>query len=99
MAPSSRSSNSIELDHYGRRSADYAWQLTLAAGAILVRSFIRNPICELRGNYRYQALNLPLGSFVHSRALTLCLLYFSSALAPPGSQTSIMGLVTIPVKY
>ncbi|KAH9026283.1 DER1-domain-containing protein [Lactarius deliciosus] len=75
-----RSSNSMELDHYGRRSADYAWQLILAAGAIL-------------------ALNLPLGSFVHSRALTLCLLYLSSSLAPAGSQSSIMGLITLPVKY
>jgi len=75
-----RSSNSIELDQYERKSADYAWQLILAAGAIV-------------------ALNLPLGSSVHSRALTLCLLYLSSALAPPGSQSSIMGLITIPVKY
>jgi len=75
-----RSSNALELDRYPRRSPDYAWQLTLAAGAIL-------------------ALNLPLGSYVHSRALTLCLLYLSSALAPAGSQTSLMGLITLPVQY
>ena len=89
----------MELDQYERRSADYAWQLILASGAILVRSFIRNLILEPRGNYGCQALNLPLGSFVHTRALTLCLLYLSSALAPPGAQSSIMGLITIPVKY
>ncbi|KAI0305202.1 DER1-domain-containing protein [Multifurca ochricompacta] len=59
-----RSSNTLELERYPRRSPDYAWQLTLAAGAIL-------------------ALNLPLGSFVHSRALT----------------SSLMGLITIPAKY
>ncbi|KAI0253019.1 DER1-domain-containing protein [Lactifluus subvellereus] len=75
-----RSSNSLELDRYSRRSPDYAWQLILAAGAIL-------------------ALNLPLGSFVHSRALTVCLLYLSSVLAPAGTQTSLMGLITIPIQY
>jgi len=31
-----RSSNALELDRYSRRSPDYAWQLTLAAGAIIV---------------------------------------------------------------
>jgi len=75
-----RSSNALEFDHYSRRSPDYAWQLTLAAGAIL-------------------ALNIPLGSFVHSRALTLCILYLSSSLAPAGSQTSLMGLITLPMQY
>jgi Derlin-2/3 len=75
-----RSSNSLELNQYERRSADYAWQLILATGSIM-------------------ALNLPLGSPVHSRALTLCLLYLSSALAPSGAQSSIMGLINIPVKY
>jgi len=30
-------SNTLELGHYSRRSSDYAWQLSLAAGAILVR--------------------------------------------------------------
>jgi len=75
-----RSSNALELDQYPRKSPDYAWHLTLAAGAIL-------------------ALNIPLGSYVHSRALTLCLLYLSSALAPAGSQTSLMGIITIPMQY
>ncbi|VDB92350.1 unnamed protein product [Peniophora sp. CBMAI 1063] len=44
-------------------------------------------------------LNLPLGSFVHNRPLTLCLTYLSSALAPPGAQTSLFGLITLPVAY
>jgi len=73
-------SNTLELEHYSRRSPDYAWQLTLAAGAIL-------------------ALNLPLGSFVHSRALTICIVYLYSALAPAGAQTSLMGLITLPIQY
>jgi len=73
-------SNTLEFGHYSRRSPDYAWQLTLAAGAIL-------------------ALNLPLGSFVHSRALTICILYLNSALAPAGTQTSLMGLITLPIQY
>jgi len=75
-----RNSNALELDHYPRRSPDYAWQLSIAAGAILT-------------------LNLPFGSFVHSRALTLCILYLSSALAPAGSQTSLMGIITLPMQY
>lgn len=97
MALSSRSSNSIELDHYERRSADYAWQLILAAGGILVRIYVISySNSAVTSN---QALNLPLGSFVFTRALTMCLLYLSSALAPAGSQSSIMGLITIPVTY
>jgi len=75
-----RSSASLELDHYPWKSPDYAWQLTLAAGAIL-------------------AANLPLGTYLHSRALTLCILYLSSALAPAGTQTSFMGLITFPIEY
>ncbi|KAI0777205.1 DER1-domain-containing protein [Trametes elegans] len=44
-------------------------------------------------------LNIPLGSFVHTRALLLALTYVSSRLAPPGSQTSFFGLVTFPLVY
>ncbi|KAA1478160.1 DER1-domain-containing protein [Dentipellis sp. KUC8613] len=75
-----RNSDQLESGTFAGRSADYAWQLILAAGGIL-------------------ALNIPLQSFVHTRALLLCLTYLSSALAPAGSQTSIFGLVTVPVKY
>ncbi|KAF8234956.1 DER1-domain-containing protein [Tricholoma matsutake] len=41
----------------------------------------------------------PLSSVVFTRPLLLCLTYLSSALAPLGAQTSLMGLVTLPVKY
>lgn len=44
-------------------------------------------------------MNLPLGSFVHTRPLLLALTYVSSRLAPPGTQTSIFGLVSIPLQY
>ncbi|KAI0371280.1 hypothetical protein BV20DRAFT_942331, partial [Pilatotrama ljubarskyi] len=45
------------------------------------------------------ALNIPLRTFVHTRALLLALTYVSSRLAPPGSQTSFFGLVTFPIIY
>jgi len=45
------------------------------------------------------ALNVPISSYLHSRPLTICLTYLSASLAPPGSQTSIMGLISIPVVY
>ncbi|KAF9226274.1 DER1-domain-containing protein [Gyrodon lividus] len=44
-------------------------------------------------------LNRPLGSVVHNRALLHTLTYLMCALSPPGAQTSVMGLFTIPVKY
>ncbi|KAH8101787.1 DER1-domain-containing protein [Cristinia sonorae] len=45
------------------------------------------------------ALNIPLQSHVLSRPLLICLVYLSSRLLPPGTQTSIFGLVTIPITY
>ncbi|KAI0044304.1 DER1-domain-containing protein [Auriscalpium vulgare] len=45
------------------------------------------------------ALNVPLQTYVHHRALIVCLTYLSSALAPPGTTSSIMGMVTIPIQY
>ncbi|KAK7676340.1 hypothetical protein QCA50_020681 [Cerrena zonata] len=45
------------------------------------------------------AMNLPLGSFVHTRPLLLALTYVSARLAPPGTQTSIFGLISIPLQY
>lgn len=36
---------------------------------------------------------------IFGRPLLLCLTYLSSALAPLGAQTSLMGLVTFPVSY
>ncbi|KZT00662.1 DER1-domain-containing protein [Laetiporus sulphureus 93-53] len=44
-------------------------------------------------------LNIPLHSFVHTRPLLLALTYLSSRLAPPGSQTSLFGLISFPVVY
>ncbi|KAI0674563.1 hypothetical protein C8Q78DRAFT_603804 [Trametes maxima] len=45
------------------------------------------------------ALNIPLRSYVHFRALLIALTYVSSRLAPPGSQTSFFGLITFPLIY
>ncbi|KAI6007870.1 Der1-like family-domain-containing protein [Pisolithus marmoratus] len=43
--------------------------------------------------------NRPLGSYSHSRPLLHTIIYLSCALAPPGTQNSIMGLITLPVTY
>ncbi|RDB14656.1 Derlin-2 [Hypsizygus marmoreus] len=45
------------------------------------------------------ALTTPLSAFIFTRPLLLCLTYLSSALAPLGAQTSLMGLITFPVAY
>jgi len=75
-----QNSNQLESRSYPQRSADYAWQLLMASGAIL-------------------ALNVPLSSFLHNRPLLLCLTYLSGSLAPPGTQSSLMGLISFPVVY
>jgi Derlin-2/3 len=46
-----------------------------------------------------QALNVPLSSYTHTRPLLLTLTYLSSVLAPPGTQTNLMGLITFPIMY
>ncbi|KAJ7746483.1 Der1-like family-domain-containing protein [Mycena maculata] len=43
--------------------------------------------------------SIPVQPYIFFRPLLLCLAYVSSALAPVGAQTSIMGLVTLPVTY
>jgi len=43
--------------------------------------------------------NIPLRTFVHLRPLLVTLTYLSSRLAPPGAQTSLMGLITFPIIY
>ncbi|KAJ7484322.1 Der1-like family-domain-containing protein [Mycena latifolia] len=43
--------------------------------------------------------SIPIGSLVFFRPLVTCIAYVSSALAPVGAQTSIMGLVHLPIKY
>ncbi|KAL0564469.1 hypothetical protein V5O48_017579 [Marasmius crinis-equi] len=45
------------------------------------------------------ATSYPVKSFLFFRPLLLCVTYVSSYLAPPGSQTSLFGLITFPVKY
>ncbi len=52
------------------------------------------PIAVMR-----QALNIPLRTFVHTRALLIALTYVSSSLAPAGTQTSFFGLLTINAKF
>ncbi|KAF8632163.1 hypothetical protein AX17_004904 [Amanita inopinata Kibby_2008] len=42
---------------------------------------------------------LPLRAYIFARPLLVALTYLSSVLAPPGTQTSLMGLLTLPVKY
>jgi Derlin-2/3 len=44
-------------------------------------------------------MNLPLRSFIHTRPLIHALNYISCALAPPGSQTSLFGILSLPVAY
>lgn len=44
-------------------------------------------------------MNIPLQTLLHSRPLLICLVYLSSRLAPPLTQTSIFGLVTIPITW
>ncbi|KAJ7868635.1 DER1-domain-containing protein, partial [Mycena olivaceomarginata] len=43
--------------------------------------------------------SIPVGSMIFFRPFLLCIAYIGSALAPPGAMTSIMGLITLPVKY
>ncbi|KAF9486193.1 DER1-domain-containing protein [Pholiota conissans] len=45
------------------------------------------------------AASLPLNGMLFFRPLLICLVYLYSSLAPPGAQTSIMGLVTIPIVF
>lgn len=47
----------------------------------------------------FKTLNIPLKSFVHGRPLLLALTYLTSKLAPAGSQTSLFGLISLPVAY
>jgi len=47
----------------------------------------------------FQALNIPLGTFIHTRALMVAITYVSGQLSPPGTQTSLWGLLSFPVRY
>lgn len=50
-------------------------------------------------NFHSQALNIPLRSFIHTRALVVAISYVSGQLSPPGTQTSLWGLISFPVRY
>ncbi|KAJ7199237.1 Der1-like family-domain-containing protein [Mycena pura] len=43
--------------------------------------------------------SIPVKSFVFFRPLLLCIAYVDSALAPPGAQTSLLGLVRLPIRF
>ncbi|KAE9393078.1 DER1-domain-containing protein [Gymnopus androsaceus JB14] len=75
-----RTANELEQGPYLRKSADLAYQLVIASGAIIVTS-------------------IPVNGMLFFHPFLLCIVYLSSQLAPPGSQTSLYGLVSIPVKY
>ena len=47
----------------------------------------------------FQALNIPLGTFIHTRALMVAITYVSGQLSPPGTQASLWGLLSFPVRY
>lgn len=49
--------------------------------------------------FHFQAFNIPLRSFIHTRALTVAISYVSGRLSPPGTQTSLWGVISFPVKY
>lgn len=95
----SRNSDGLESTYYARRSADYAWQLFIAAGVILVRSSESFHHAQPYLINITQGLSRPLHTVVHTRPLLIALTYVSSLLAPPGAQSSIFGLVTLPVRY
>ncbi|KAG6917301.1 hypothetical protein DXG01_003142 [Tephrocybe rancida] len=42
---------------------------------------------------------VPLKGMIFFHPLLVCLVYLSSSLAPLGAQTSLLGLITFPVKY
>jgi len=46
-----------------------------------------------------QALNIPLSTSVHARALMVAITYVSGQLSPPGTQTSLWGLLSFPLRY
>lgn len=49
--------------------------------------------------FRSQIFNIPLGTFIHTRALMVAISYVSGQLSPPGTQTSLWGVISFPVRY
>ncbi|KAK1231292.1 hypothetical protein PQX77_005592 [Marasmius sp. AFHP31] len=82
----------LETGPYARKSADLAWQLFVACAAIVAISY---PVI-----LRFQANPiLAAETYLFFHPLLLCISYLYSSLAPPGSQTSFFGLVTLPIEY
>lgn len=54
---------------------------------------------KLTENPQTQALNIPLRTYIFTRPLLVCLTYVTSRMAPAGTQTSLFGLITIPLVY
>jgi hypothetical protein len=71
----SRNSDQLESTRYARRSADYAWQLFIAAGAIVVRRFtsvipfsgLFHPSLPLTGT-QHPTLDIHTQPRVHARS-------------------------------
>lgn len=94
--------NQLESVTFTNNSSDLAWQLFVASGAIIVRGLRLHLLTHrhlLTIRRDIQLATRPLKSVIFLHPLLACLAYVSSALAPPGAQTSIMGLLTIPVAY
>jgi len=43
--------------------------------------------------------NIPLKTFIHTRALMVTVTYVSGQLSPPGTQASLWGVLSLPVRY
>jgi len=95
----SRNANGIESGPYAAKSADFAWQLFWAGASIIVRLYFVPSGYWHSHNIHLQALSIPIGNTVFFRPLLHCLNYLSCALSPPGAQSSIFGVITVPVKY
>ncbi len=93
----SRSSLDIESKSYLHRSADFAWQTFWACGVIMVRpvSSIKLAIFTLHPDSHASSVS---GCTLFFHPFLLCIVYLYASLAPPGAMTSILGLITVPVK-
>jgi len=47
----------------------------------------------------FQGFNIPLKTFIHTRALMVTITYVSGQLSPPGTQASLWGILSLPVRY
>ncbi|KAF9262773.1 hypothetical protein L218DRAFT_381500 [Marasmius fiardii PR-910] len=94
-----RTVDGLESGPYARKSGDLTWQLFLSSLGIIVRDPLFFTLQTSIQISLSQATSYPVSTFLFFRPLLLCLTYISSSLAPAGSQTSIFGLMTLPIKY